>query len=191
MSLYKETVPDKIVTKTFEVGELGLEPIRCEITNVKVNDPGMFRSKYSSYFVKTFPKGWVSERKYESFVELRNLLLKNYPGYIIPPILSKTEKKLEQHDLDKRKYYLERFLNDVVEHPVLKNSKIVFFFLSVTSEKEFESKIKPFAKAKLPKEVKDFSTLEGSAKIAYDSALAKYCYTLSNGNSLLKEYHRE
>lgn len=184
-------MPDKIVTKTFEVGELGLEPIRCEIISAKVSGQGMFRSKYSSYLVKTLPKGWTSERRFESFVELRNLLLKNHPGYIIPPILSKVEKKLEQHDLDKRKCYLERFLNDVVVHPVLKNSNIVFLFLSLASEKEYELKIKPFAKAKLPKEVKDFSTLEGSAKIAYDSALAKYCYTLSNGNVLLKDYHRE
>lgn len=184
-------MPEKIETKAFEVGELGLEPIRCEIINVKINDPGMFRSKYSSYFVKTSPKGWVSERKFESFVELRNLLLRNYPGYIIPPILSKTEKKLEQHDLEKRKFYLERFLNDAVTHPALKNSKLMFYFLSLPSEKEYESKAKPFSKTCLPKEIKSFSTLEGSAKIAYDGALAKYCYTLVNGNTLLKDYHKE
>jgi len=189
--LYKELVPEKIETKEFEVGELGLEPIRCEIINVKINDPGMFRSKYSSYFIKTFPKGWVSERRFESFVELRNMLLKNYPGYIVPPILSKVEKKLEQHDLDKRKFYLEKFLNDAVAHPVLKNSKLLFYFLSLPSEKEYESKGKPFSKTRLPKEIKDFSTLEGSAKVAYDGTLAKYCYTIVNANSMLKDYHRQ
>lgn len=184
-------MPDAISTLNLEENIIGSEEIKCEIIDVKLIDPGIFRSKYTSYFIKTIEKDWTVERKFEAFVELRNILLKTYPGYIIPPIISKTEKKFDKQDLSKRKYYLGKFLNDILAHPVLRTASIVFFFLSLTSEKEYESKSKPYTKVKPLKDVKDFHTLEGNAKIAYNPELVKYCYTLSQGNSKLKEYHKE
>lgn len=174
-----------------EVGGFGDEKIRCEIIEAKLMNPGIFKSKYSSFFIKTIPKGWVAERKFENFIELRNIITKSYPGYIVPPLPCKIEKKFEKEDIEKKKHYLQVFLNDLLKHPVLRNSNIFFQFLSLPSEKEYELKAKSHKKANPPKYVSDFHTFESSARVSYDNALTKYCSALNTGNSKLKDLYKE
>lgn len=189
--MYKEKVPKTLNTKIVEETNFSKVQLTCEIVDVKIIDPGIFRSKYSCYVVKTLPEGWVAERKFGDFVKLREILKKCYPGYVVPPVPSKSEKKVEKHDVEKRGYYFEKFLNDLATHPVLKNSSFFISFLSITSEKEYEAKVKTFAKYNAPKDVSDFVTLEGVAKITYNKPLAKYCNSLLIENNKLKEYQRE
>ena len=184
-------MPDVIQTQNLENGGIGKEELKCEIIDSKVVDPGFLRSKYSSYSLKTLPKGWIAERKYEAFIDLRDAFTKMYPGYVIPPLSKKPEKKLEPADLDKRRHHLELFLRDVLKHPVLRSSSLLFLFLSVVSEKEYEIKRKVYSKLPLPKDVSEIRTFDGSANVSYDVPLKKYCAGISAGNGRLKELHKE
>ena len=189
--MYREPVPDEIKTQALETGGLDKTPVTCEIIESKVIDPGIFKSKFSSYFVKTLPNNWVAERKFENFVNLRNILLKLYPGYIVPPLSAKVEKKLEKADIEKKKNYLQIFLNDLVRHPILRTANILFCFLSMPSEKEYELKAKTYLKMKPPKYANEFCTFEGVAKVSYDVPLSKYCSALAKANVRLKDLHKE
>ncbi len=191
LTLYKDELPDTILTQTLENGGIGKENLTCEIINAKVVDPGIFRSKYTSYSLKTLPKAWVAERKYDWFLDLRDTFLKMYPGYIIPPLPRKPEKKLEPSDVEKRRQCLEFFLNDVLKHPVLRTSSLLFLFLSIPSEKEYESKRKVYAKLPLPRDVTEIRTISGNARVSYDTPLKQYCSALGNGNGKLKELQKE
>ena len=164
---------------------------RCEIIEAKVVNPGVFKSNYSSYFIKTVPEGWVAERKYENFLTLRSTLCKMYPGYIVPPITNKVEKKLEKEDIDKKKHYLQLFLNDLMANPILRRANIFHLFISIPSEKEYEAKSKAYIKSKPPKYVQDYHTFEGIARVSFDAPLNKYCSALASRNTKLKELYRE
>eukprot|EP00826_Nyctotherus_ovalis_P002689 TRINITY_DN10542_c0_g1_i5.p1 TRINITY_DN10542_c0_g1~~TRINITY_DN10542_c0_g1_i5.p1 ORF type:complete len:121 (-),score=32.81 TRINITY_DN10542_c0_g1_i5:23-385(-) len=97
-------MPEEVKTLGLETGGIGSGVHRCEIVDAKVIDPGLFKSKYTSYFIKTTPEGWVAERRFKAFVTLRETLCKMYPGYIVPPLLCTVEKKLEKEDVEKKRY---------------------------------------------------------------------------------------
>ena len=91
-------------------------------------------------------KQWLVMRKQSDFNSLRQVLVKLYPGFVVPSLPKKPLKKLEQSLLNKRKVKLQLFLNDTLRHPVLNTCDFLWKFLSVNDEKEFE-KIKREIKA--------------------------------------------
>ncbi len=154
-------------------------------------DPGVFRSKVGAYVIKTSPKGWTVERKYAAFLEFREALVRMYPGYIVPPLSAKIEKKLEPAYLEKTRHFAELFLNELLKHPVLRSSTLLFVFLSVPSEKEFEAKRKAYAKLPTPHEPVECRTPTTTANVSYDLPLKQYCSSLNSGLSSLKECFQE
>jgi len=110
-----------------------------------------------------------------------------YPGYIIPPLPKKIEKNLEPHTLQKNKHFLQRFLDDVLKHPILKTSSLLLLFLSISADKEFETKKKLYSKLPLPKEATDCRTIFGTASVSLTVPLQQYCSAVGVGVSNLKE----
>ena len=45
---------------------------------------------------------------------------------------------------------IEKFMDGIVEHPLLKNSELTFTFLSAGKKEEYKKKIKPYQKIKKP-----------------------------------------
>ena len=61
---------------------------------------------------------------------------------------------------------IEKFLNGLLIHPLIKNSQILFDFLSVQNEADFYKKKKKYGKITAPTHVGEIKTLEGDIKIS-------------------------
>ena len=65
----------------------------------------------------------------------------------------------------KRTRTLERFLNTLMEDPILKESQIIYDFLSVEEGSKFEERKKFYHKIKIPQNLNEYKNPEGKLKI--------------------------
>lgn len=131
----------------------GMDPQLQEVTDeprnfeVKVIDPvkqGDGVNAYISYkVVSTLNDGNLGRRevirRFRDFTWLRNCLRKKFSGIIVPPLppRSVVEKyKMTPDFVEDRRRALERFLYNVLSHPVLSSSSELKLFLQA-SESEF------------------------------------------------------
>jgi hypothetical protein len=157
---------------------------------MSIIDPGMLRAKYVVYIITSKSKNTTVERRYSDFDNLRRELIKLYPGYIIPSIpKKKVGKGFENAFLQKRMTALQSFLNELMIHPLLKSSELVLAFLTV-SNKEWEAKTKSFAKTLPPKEVSQYRTIEGNARIELSNDIEHYCDRIVDLNGTLEDSYR-
>ena len=64
--------------------------------------------------------------------------------------------KFSEAFIRKRARTFEKFLSYLVIHPVLKNLKVVYEFLSIEKDSDFSKMKKSYDKSKLPAKVSDF-----------------------------------
>ena len=140
----------------------------------KVLDPGTFKSKYVVYVLNTPEKEFSVERRYSDFVLLRQEMIKNFPGYFVPPLpIKKIGGNIELPFINERKNELQLFINDVVNHPALKTFELLIQFLSLPN-KEWEEKTKAASKVNPPKEISNYLTPEGEAKVLFTNGMREY-----------------
>lgn len=123
-----------------------VEDIKVDIKNPILIETGLFSHDYILYDVKTSPFNWCVKRRYSDFDQLRNLLVKFYPGHLIPPIPPKKtgNKKFEDSFVNNRIYFLVLFINKILENDLLKSSDILINFLSQIDNTIFENKTKEY-----------------------------------------------
>ena len=68
--------------------------------------------------------------------------------------------------INKRMRSIEKFINGLLIHPLIKNSQILFDFLSVENEAEFHKKKKKYGKITSPTHVGEIKTVEGDIKVS-------------------------
>ena len=71
-------------------------------------DGGLIYGKYIVYKVITDPFGWNVQRRYSDFDWLRQLLIKFYPGFNVPPLPKKnaSSRRFETDFVMKRMKFL-------------------------------------------------------------------------------------
>lgn len=141
--------------------------------------------------IVTPDKGFSVDRRYSDFLALRQEMIKDYPGYVIPPLpAKKLSGNTDPEFILERKYELQMFLNDVLRHPLLKNYDLFLKFISL-SNKDWEDRVKLFGKIVIPREVGQYDTIEGTAKVLYSDSTKEYCERLSSYTKDLKEMYQE
>ena len=151
----------------------------------------MFKSKYVSYVIVTPLKGFSVERRYSDFLALRQEMLKDYPGYVIPPIpAKKIAGNADPAFIQERKGELQEFLADVLKHPLIKSYDLFLKFISV-SNKEWEDTAKTFGKLLLAKEINQYETIEGEAKLLFSDRTRDYCEKLGASTKDLREAFKD
>lgn len=146
--------------------------------DIKVSDPqiekgGIFSFSYSTYLIKTSPLNLEVRRRYSDFIWLYNILKNNFVNCIVPPFFKKKDK-LEKIKMEKRIIYIEKFLNDISIHPLLRNSQIFFDFISIKNEKEFIEKKNIYEKKEILSSIKKLKTLNGEIKVSISYDKEKY-----------------
>lgn len=142
------------------------------------------------YVIETKVKGWVVERRYNEFYELRTELVRLFPGYIVPPLpKKKSGKKTDPDFLATRKFQLQFFVNQCLRHPVLRSTTMLQSFLSLPA-KDWETKQKYLSKIPEPKDPTEIRTLEGIAKIGLNEYVQKYSADLSGSIEDLKKFYQ-
>ena len=164
-----------------------LEPDHSPLENydqikIKVSSP---MKEYEStglkgFFVKTIYYSFLLEsidlklnrrRRYTDFEWLRKTLCKLYPGNYIPPLPSKTLNVNKPEKIEKYLSYIQSFIDGIMEDKLLKNSSLVYLFLSTEKEKDLKSVMEKYNKVEKPKQLKYFYNREG--KIILDEDILK------------------
>ena len=151
-------------------------------------NPGLFWQDYLLCDIETNEKGWKVQRKETDFLALREVLSKLYPGCIIPPLPKKLVPTSDA--VHKCKRAMQRFLDEIMEHPILSAAKPVRDFLEA-AEKDFERVKVGFETAAAPKTVSECVTATGTAIVSFDHSLSQYCTKLSDSTLFLKEKFKE
>ena len=129
-------------------------------------DPGIFSKPYMSYTVQANPGGFLVKKRYSDFEWLHNILSSRYINCIIPPLCKKNYNEQFNEDfISKRARALERFMNGIAIHPILRNSYIFYDFISIKDAENFKQKKSMYEQPFLPKRINDFNTTNGQIKV--------------------------
>ncbi|CAO3676852.1 unnamed protein product [Rhizopus stolonifer] len=105
-----------------------------QITVIAAETEG-FLFPHMNYWVQSNQRESSVRRRFSDFYWFWNILMKRYPFRLIPLLPPKKFSGRDNVFMEQRCQGLSRFINCVVQHPVLKNDEIVILFL--TEETEF------------------------------------------------------
>jgi hypothetical protein len=152
------------------------------------NEGGMLSKSFISYLVNTQPFNYEVRKRYSDFAWLRSTLKKIYINCVIPPIPKKNYgDRFSDRLIGKRMRFLENFLTDCVNHPLLKHSELLFCFLSLTKKEEIESKKKEYNKKVSPFFVKNVKSLTGEVKTKISNELETYFINIKDHSDFIIE----
>ncbi|KAI8084373.1 uncharacterized protein B0P05DRAFT_535334 [Gilbertella persicaria] len=101
---------------------------------VTVAEKEGFLFTHLNYWVQSSQRQTSVRRRYSDFYWFWETLLKRYPFRIIPDLPPKKLSGKDKVFLEKRCQGLQRFMNSIVRHPVLKNDEQVIIFLTEQTE---------------------------------------------------------
>jgi hypothetical protein len=152
------------------------------------NEGGMLSKSFISYLVNTQPFNYEVRKRYSDFVWLRSTLKKIYINCVIPPIPKKNYgDRFSDKLIGKRMRFLQNFLTDCVNHPLLKHSEILFCFLSLKKKEEIELKKKEYNKKVSPFFVKNVKSLTGEVKTKISNELETYFINIKDHSDFVVE----
>ena len=175
---------------------------KCENIQIKVGsfekvEGKLFSKSYISYLITTMPLNLKVRRRFTDFEWLHQTLLTHF-NYCLIPSAPKKKKNLNKivHDkfdqafLKKRSRKFEKFLNYLINDPILKNSKIVYDFLSIEKDDDFQKMKKSYDKMKQSSNLKDFISLNGNANVEINDKNEQYFMKIkddvNNNETILK-----
>jgi len=153
-------------------------------------DPGLFRQKYVGCEIELSSKKWKVQRRERDFFFLKDILMKMYPGCVIPLLPRTFLKEFDSNTLERRKQAFQHFLDKIISHPLLSTSMFLYYFLSA-SDKDFEIRKYAFETLNPPRTVSECYTNTGVTSVSYDKFLGQFCNKITNSSSLLKENFTE
>ena len=156
-------------SRVFDKTPLGIS----DNPNIQVGYPekvegGFFSKSYVTYLVTTMPLKIKVRRRYSDFEWLRQILTYLYVGNVIPTTPRKNKigsDKFGDAFLQKRMRTLEKFLNHLLMIPIIKYSQILYDFISIENEADFNKKKKEYEKMKPPQNINENQSLTGRINI--------------------------
>ena len=141
--------------------------IIVKISSPEKKEGGIFSKSYVSYLVETEPFAFQTRKRFSDFLWLRKTLASVYSHCVIPPLCKKNyADRFSEYLVNKRMRSIEKYFAGLLIHPLIRNSQILYDFLSTEKEQEFYKKKKNYGKLTAPTTVKEFKTLEGDIKIS-------------------------
>jgi sorting nexin-7/30/sorting nexin-8 len=173
------------------------ENIEITISDPKNVEGGLFSKSYTTYLVETKPLNYSVRRRYSDFEWLRNILMSQYINCIIPPVHKKSfmMSSLSETIIKKRVRVLQKFMNEIAIHPLLRNSQIFCDFLSIKNENEFNTKKDAYNILTSPTKIEEIKTVTGEINVGVNiekDAIAEKIKTVcENNEELLKKLTKE
>ena len=156
--------------------------IKITVGSFEKVEGGIFSKSYVSYLVTTMPFNWNVRRRFSDFEWLRQTLINHY-NYCLIPFVPKKPKNLnkivgdrfDKDFLSKRSRNFEKFLNYIIIDPILRNTQLIYDFLNLEKEDEFQKMKKAFDKLKVSTfNISKILTVDGKATIEINEDKEKY-----------------
>ena len=201
-NLAKE-IPKKTSKEVKDTGGYGitsLQELKCKLVpnneiskcdNIQIKVEGfekiegkLFSKSYVIYTISILPLNWKVRRRFSDFDWLNQILLNNYNYCLIPAFQKKKNlnkigtDKFDKAFLRKRKRKFELFLSYLINDPILKNTQVVYDFLSIQKEEDFQKKKKEYEKKKMSTNISDFMSLDGNANIEVNGEKEHFLNTI-------------
>lgn len=140
---------------------------------------GIFQFAYNEYTIVTNPFGWMTKRRENDFIKLREYLVKIFPQYCIPPLVT-PRSMYDASSLKEKEFFFQKFLNDILANEELRACKYLEQFLTVPNENKFKPIRKKMDKIGRPSDIGDFSTIDGKVSISENPANSELCKNYSS-----------
>ena len=154
------------------------EKLKITIINAEIKKEGLFSFSYYEFTIKNELKNIEIKRKMNDFLWLKNQLKNFYPNIFIPP-LPKFKIKKDEKYINRKIYYLQCFINYLINNDILLSSKLFSDFITLPTS-EFMNSKQNFDKTKPPKVLEELVTLDGTFDVSIIPAIDKKAYTIND-----------
>ena len=160
----------------------GVDKITVKLSSPKKIERKMFSKAFISYVVTTDPFNFETNKRYSDFAMLRKILSLIYTNCVVPPLCKKNfSDRFSDYLIEKRMRSIEKFMNGILEHPLMKNSEVVKDFLSLSNTREYNNKMDKYNKIKKsPSVVRQIKTINGEVNIGINEAKETYFDNIKN-----------
>ena len=144
-----------------------LDNITIKIDQPKKIEGGLFSKSYITYLITTEPLNLSVRRRYNDFEWLRNILINLFPQNVIPKYskIRNAGDRFGDEYTKKRIRTLEKFLVYLLKDPLLKNSQIIYDFLSINKDDEFNNKKITYNKLRTPSNLNEIKSIDAEEKV--------------------------
>ena len=153
-------------TDKTQIGKV--ENIEITVSDPEKKETGFIKKTHIAYLVTTNPLNFKVRRRFSEINWLRQALLNIFPTNLIPVTPKKTKfgsDNFAEEFIQKRARGAYRFFNYLVKDPIIKDSQILYDFLFVASENDFNNKKKTYDNIKPLTEVQDFKSNDGKVNL--------------------------
>jgi hypothetical protein len=170
-SEYGIILADSIKCKRLEVTEFtNRKDLVIKISDPIKVEPGFFTGKSVNYLLTTLPLKYTVRRRYSDFNWLRETLMNIFNTNLIPKLAKKGKVTKDKHDdafIQKRMKFLETFINFLIKDEIIKSSQLLYDFLTIPKEEDFQLYKKTYDKIKVNpfSDVRERKTLNGETQV--------------------------
>ncbi len=177
-------LPEKIKCENIVQNDIGKQgnDIQVQIGFPEKTEKSIFTKKSTTFKIQVDPLGFQVKRTFVDFEWLRETLVKNFDANFIPS-LPKIISINSHEDEDQCIRHLKKFVNFLLMDPIIKNSAILYDFLSVERE-EFLKKRKEYENPTPCADISNFKTQDGEVNINYDKNTEKKMYEIKEYASI-------
>ena len=174
-----------------------------ENVNIKLILPSQnFNKESGEFLIETYPYKYQVGRSFGDFEWMFNYLNKQFNNYVIPQLSNKNYgEKYSEEKAKKRARSLNKFLEQIEVHPILKHIDIVCDFLSINSDEDFSETKKKYLSQLDSEENKkekisldDIKSLDGKIKISFNKEKEVYFMNIKDNTkineSILKKINK-
>ena len=188
IDIYGITQNESLICLISDKNELTkYENIKIEIALGEKKTGSLFTKAYQTYEISVPLLNLKVIRRYSDFEWLRQTLVNMFTSSVIPPIPKKNKiggDRFKEQFLEKRTRTLEKFLNLLLQDPSIKSSKILYDFISIEQDNQFNDAKKSYNTFKLPQQLKDYQTFTGKLDIKVDEGTEIYYQNIKDQTEL-------
>ena len=178
---YGFRLPEKVKCQNVEETEISrYEDLPIKIGFPEKIDKGFLKKPVTYFTTIAVPLGKVVKRAFEYFEWLRQKLTKMFDSNFIPS-LPKLNPILGIENEEEVTRSLEKFMQYLSLDPIIKNSQILYDFLSIENYGQFTKKKKEYEFITPCNDIQEFKSITGEIDINFDEAKEKKL-------SLIKEF---
>ena len=159
-----------------------IDNVKVKLSSPKKIEGSLFQKSYILYEVFTEPYDYKTHKRYKDFDWLRKTLSTIYPNCVLPPLTKKNifGDNFSQSFISKRIRFIEKFMEGIFIHPLVKNSELLNIFLSVENKNDFKRQTKKYETMKEITSVKKMKTLNGLINIGISKEKEIYLDNIKN-----------